>query len=82
MSNPEKSAVVYSIPNCGFCMKVKHLLRTQDIKFSERVIGKDVTKEEAITEIGRNITSVPQVVIDGEYVGSYSSTMKYLKIKD
>jgi len=63
-------------------MKVKHLLRTQDIKFSERVIGKDVTKEEAITEIGRNITTVPQVVIDGEYVGSYSSTMKYLKIKD
>lgn len=66
------SATIYSKPSCPFCVKAKNLLQTQGIPFKEIIVGADVTKEEVSEYVGREITTVPQILIDGEYVGGYT----------
>jgi glutaredoxin len=61
---------VWSKPNCPNCVKAKSLLETSGIEYSENKIGEDYTKEQLL-EVVPGARSVPQIFLNGEYVGGY-----------
>ena len=63
------TAEIYSTPTCGQCVMAKGLLKSKDIPFVEYTVGKDVEKAELEERIGSPVRSVPQIFMDGSYVG-------------
>lgn len=71
------SVVIYSKDGCSFCVKAKHLLQAKSMKFEEFKLGTDITREQMFKELGREVRTIPQITIDGEYIGGYSELRKY-----
>lgn len=69
-------AVVWSTSTCPFCIKAKNELTQRSIDYEERVIGNGWTKEQLLQEVP-NARTVPQIFIDGIYVGGYTELMSY-----
>lgn len=72
-------AKIYTAPSCVWCVKVKELLNNHNIPYEEITVGKDMKKEEFLAffkEAGA--TSVPQIYLDGNYIGGYINLTKHL----
>lgn len=76
-------AQVFSKPSCAWCERAVAYMSERDI---------DVERVEIITEdgykrlldsvgeaVGRDIKRVPQIVIDGKYVGGYQDAVDYIE---
>ncbi len=74
-----KNAIVYTGPGWGWCDRVKDLLEENDYILEEV----SVTDRENIVEFkdkyGKDLRSIPQVIINDKYVGGFSETEQYLK---
>lgn len=68
-------AIVYSKDFCGFCDRAKRLLEMKGIKYEERKIGHGWTKEQLLEHVPTART-VPQIFLDGLYVGGYDELKK------
>ena len=68
-------AIVWSKDFCGFCTKAKEALKKAGVNYEERVVGAGWTKEQLL-EVVPNARSVPQIFIDGNYIGGYNELMK------
>ena len=68
-----RDVVVYTTDHCGYCTRVKMLLRSRGIEFREENLSGDV---DAFIELARRtgMTTMPQVMIDGVLVGGYQET--------
>lgn len=71
-------AIVWSKENCPQCDRSKALLTSFGIQYEERIIGVGYTREQ-LMEAVPTARAVPQIFIDGEYVGSYSELVDRLK---
>ncbi|MBP5857400.1 glutaredoxin 3 [Marivibrio halodurans] len=60
---------IYTRPMCGFCFKAKKLLGKKSIDFVEYNIWEEDGRKDEMTERTGGATTVPQVFIDGKYVG-------------
>ena len=72
-------AKVYSTPRCSWCDRVARMLEEhgstiEKIDVSE---SKELLKEMQ-KAAGEKVTTVPQVVVDGKYVGGFTETERYL----
>jgi len=63
-------AVVWSRDNCTYCTQAKVLLTQKGIEFEERKIGEGYTKEDLLEAVPA-AQAIPQIFIDGEYVGGF-----------
>ena len=72
------SAVVWSQPNCAYCEMAKELLKSKNIIFEERKLGETWTKEQ-LFEAVPNARSVPQIFLNGEYIGGFNELKQKLK---
>ncbi len=63
-------AVVWSKEHCPYCVNAKTLLESKGIEYEERKLGEGWTKEQLL-EVVPNATKVPQIFIDGEYIGGF-----------
>lgn len=72
------SAIVWSKDNCPFCDRAKSLLKVKGIDYEERKIGDGWTKEQLLESVP-TARSVPQIFIDGRYVGGYSELERQLR---
>jgi glutaredoxin 3 len=70
-------AIIWSKDICPYCIQAKKLLEFKGIEYEERKIGAGFTKEELLEEIPM-ARSVPQIIIDDEYVGGYTELKKHL----
>ena len=70
--------VVYSKPNCPYCVKAKRLLAQMELSFTERVVGVDATREQLL-EDAPNARTVPQIIIDGKVIGGYDQLASYIE---
>jgi len=70
-------AIVWSTETCSYCKQAKTLLNSKNIPFEERMIGREWTKEQLLVEVP-NARTVPQIFIDGNYVGGYTDLVSYL----
>jgi glutaredoxin len=71
-------AIVWSKYNCTFCDQAKSLLAHRGIEFEERKIGDGWSKEE-LFEIVPTAKTLPQIFLDGEYVGGFTELRERLQ---
>ncbi len=74
-----KKTIVYGTPTCQQCNAVKTLLTANGLEFE--YIDLIAIGKTAAEVTGRAVRSVPQVYIEGEYVGGLKEVMVYLATK-
>lgn len=70
--------IVWTKPGCTFCDMAKSLLQQKGIEYEERNIGSGWTKEQLLEAIP-SARSVPQIIINNEYIGTYQHLKDFLK---
>ena len=70
--------IVYSKPNCPYCVMAKRLLDQMELPFTERVVGVDATREQLL-EAAPNARTVPQIIIDNKLIGGYDQLASYIE---
>ena len=68
-------AQVYGTETCGYCAKAKEELNLRGIPFD--FINLNEIGKTAAEVTARPVTTVPQIYIEGQYVGGYQEMMKY-----
>lgn len=72
-----RTAIVWSQENCAYCDQAKMLLDLKGITYEERRIGEEWTKKQLLEQVP-TARSVPQIFLDGEYVGGYNELRRIL----
>jgi len=72
-----KQAIIWSRYHCPYCDRARALLNLHNIVIEERKIGDGWTREELLAEIP-DARSVPQIFIDGQYIGGFNELEKFL----
>ena len=73
-------AIVWSKPMCPFCVSAKSLLSKKGYEIEEKIIGSGFSKEQLIEAVP-NVKTVPQIFLDGEYIGGYDNLVAHFKAK-
>ena len=72
-------AMVFSTSKCTWCNKVINILEDSNIEVTKVDVAESVENFEKMQNYaGEDIRSVPQVVIDNEFVGGYYDLVEYL----
>lgn len=74
-TNLNSKAVVWSQENCLACNQAKTLLEIKGIPYEVKMLGENATKQELLEAVP-NARSVPQIFIDGKYIGGLSELRK------
>lgn len=73
-----KTAEVWSQTNCPACSEAKRLLEGKGVQIVEKMIGVNgFTKKDLIDKVPA-ARSVPQIFLDGEYVGGLQELKRKL----
>jgi glutaredoxin len=76
--NSIKSAQVWSQTNCPACTEAKRLLEARGVRIEECMLGVNgYTKKDLIDKVP-HARSVPQIFVDGEYVGGLQELKRKL----
>ena len=67
---------VFSRDGCPYCVRAKGMLHDADIQFEELVLNRDFHESTIRAVSGR--TTVPQIFINGEYIGGSKELEHYL----
>jgi len=67
-------AIIWSKPDCPYCVRAKYEFEKRGIEFEERVIGFGWTREQLLESVPQ-ARSVPQIFIDEKYIGGYTDLM-------
>ena len=70
-------AIVWSKDNCLYCVNAKTLLTAKHIEFEERKIGSGWTKEQLLEAVP-NAKTVPQIFLDGKYIGGFTELRDFI----
>ena len=73
-------AVMWSKPDCPYCVKAEKLLKLKGYEVEERKIGFGWNREQ-LFEAVPNARTVPQIFLDGEYIGGYDNLAKHFESK-
>lgn len=65
---------IYTSTTCPYCLKAKKLFQMLKLKYTEYNVEKDFDKmcNELSEKYNRQITTVPQIIINNKYIGGYS----------
>ena len=66
---------LFTKPGCPFCLKAKKALKAKNIGFEEIVLGTDATSVSLKAITGK--TTVPQLFVDGRYIGDSDAVVAY-----
>ena len=70
--------VIYSKPNCNWCVKAKELMNKLNLQYDEKVLEQDYTREELRELVPENLPlTVPQIFVYNKRVGSYEDFVDY-----
>jgi glutaredoxin 3 len=69
-----KEITVYTTEPCGYCARVKGLLRSHGFEFAEVDLTGDPQRRLALVQ-RTGMMTFPQVTIDGELVGGFRETL-------
>jgi glutaredoxin 3 len=70
--------IVYSKKPCPYCEQAKSLLTRKNISYREL----DVTRPEVLDQLRELVPgakTVPQIFIEGTYIGGYTDLVEHLK---
>ncbi|HEX5223964.1 MAG TPA: glutaredoxin [Solirubrobacteraceae bacterium] len=66
-----KDVVIYSTDPCSFCARVKGILSSHGVEFSEVNLTKDPAGRVELAQ-RTGMMTFPQVLVDGELLGGYA----------
>ena len=72
----QSTALIYSKPDCPYCVRAKTLLNAKGIMFTESIIGRDVLRED-FAEMFPDQKTVPLIFIDGNRIGGYTDLVEH-----
>ena len=74
-------AKIYGTSKCGWCDRVAKMLEDREVNVEKIDVSgsKDLLKEMQ-KAAGEKVTTVPQVIIDGKYVGGYTEVERYINV--
>jgi glutaredoxin len=72
-------AVVWSKNGCMFCEWAKELLAEKSIAYEERNISQGEWTREQLQEAAPGSKTVPQIFLDGKYIGSFTELKQYME---
>jgi len=64
-------AIIWTKDLCNYCTAAKSLMNVRGIDFEERKVGGDYTREQLLEAVP-NARTVPQIFLDGNYVGGFT----------
>ena len=65
------NVIIWSKEDCTYCDQSKRLLESRGIDYEERRIGSGWTVEQLLEAVP-GARSVPQIAVDGVYIGGYN----------
>lgn len=71
----DNSTIIYGKKNCPFCVLAKEEMELRGLVFE--YIDLDDIKKTAKEVTGRDVKTVPQIYLDGDYVGGYDDMMAH-----
>ena len=72
-------AKMYSTPRCGWCDRVAKMLEEYEVIVEKiDVSGDNTLMKEMQKAAGKKVTTVPQVIIDGKFVGGYTEVERFI----
>ena len=74
-------ALVWSKTSCPFCVRAKDLLTKKGYEIEERKINEGWTREQLLESVP-NARTVPQIFLDGEYIGGHDDLVKHFAVKE
>ena len=77
-TNSNNNTVVWSQVNCPACNQAKSILDAKGIPYEVKMLGENATKEELLAAVP-GARSVPQIFLDGKYVGGLLELRKALQ---
>lgn len=67
---------IYGKDNCTFCEQAKRLCDMKGLTYEYKKVGVDLTKEQLEEICPVPVRTVPQIFIDGTYVGGFQEFSK------
>lgn len=66
--------VIYTSKTCPYCVKAKKLLQMLNLEYEEKLADDDFDGmcEDLSLEFGKQIQTVPQIIINGNLIGGYT----------
>lgn len=75
--NSNNKAVIWSQENCLACNQAKTLLDIKGVPYEIKMLGENATKQELLEAVP-DARSVPQIFIDGAYIGGLPELRKLI----
>ena len=69
--------IIYSKPSCVFCDKAKALLTRLGYEYTEKVVSKDISLPDLFEELGKQVRTIPQIVIDENHIGGFNELREH-----
>ena len=77
----QSKILVYSSYFWNPCNEAKELLRSRGIAFDEKKITFSRKTTEELSKLSGGVTSVPQLIVDGQYFGGLKKLKAYFSTK-
>ena len=61
--------VVYSGPQCPYCVRAKELFKCKGVAFTEYDVKSDTARFEEMLAISNGRRTIPQIFINGQHIG-------------
>lgn len=68
---------IYTTQYCPFCVRAKQLLDSKGLTYEEIAVDNDPVKRAEMTQRANGRTSVPEVFIDGQFIGGCDDLFAY-----
>ena len=74
---------IYSTAICPYCIQAKRLVGQRDWELKEyKVDEKTELREEMNVRANKEVRTVPQIFVNGEYVGGYTDFVDFLDVTE
>lgn len=73
--------VIYSKNNCVFCNKAKHLVKSLGLTYEEKKMEEFDSPQAMLEDIGKQVRTMPQIIIDDKHIGGYNELVEYFADK-
>ncbi|OWZ19929.1 Phosphoadenosine phosphosulfate reductase [Phytophthora megakarya] len=75
-----KGITVFTKPTCKYCLAAKDVMREREWAFDEVSVPTEVSIQSLQQIVGQPVKTVPQIFLDGKYIGGYTEFVTHLNI--